>query len=147
MTTTTTPMDIMREFYAAIQNKDVDALTAILDASFAEDVVVQIPPSLYYGGTYRGRETLKKLFAGLVHPKSAIDATSFKVEAMIGTEKDVAAELSFAWRGRGGGEPLLTGNLEWITFDEGRVTSIKAFYRDTAECKAVDDASRVSPTP
>lgn len=147
MTTSTAPMDTMREFYAAIQSKDVPALTAILDASFAEDVVVHIPTSLYYGGTYRGRETLKKLFAGLVHPKSAIDATTFKVDAMIGTDKDVAVELSFAWRGRGGGDPLLTGNLEWITFDEGRVTSIRAFYRDTAECKAVDDASRAANTP
>lgn len=142
MTSQCPAVGVVLDFYAAIQKKDVDALTAILDTRFAEDVTVEIPPSLYYGGKYEGRDTLKKLFGGLAHPKSAIDASTFTVERIVGQDDLVSAELSFAWRGRGGGEPLMTGNTEWITFRDGKVSSIRAFYQDTAACRATDEASR-----
>jgi ketosteroid isomerase-like protein len=129
--------DIVRNFYARIIEKDLDGINEIIDTHFAQDAVVRIPQSLYYGGEYRGRSVLKKLFSGLAHPKSAVKADSMQVEQMCGDTNCVAAMLSFEWRGRGG-KSVMTRNTEWFTFDEGRVVEIRAFYEDTAQCLVID---------
>lgn len=130
-------LDIVREFYSRVIDKDLDGINEVIDAYFAEDAIVRIPQSLYYGGEYCGRAALKKLFSGLAHPKSAVKADSMQVERMCGDEKLVAAMLSLEWRGRSGTK-LVTKNTEWFTFNAGRIVEIWAFYEDTAACLAVD---------
>ncbi|GAB4658963.1 nuclear transport factor 2 family protein [Mycobacterium avium] len=132
-------IDIVREFYSGVIEKDLDRINAVIDTYFADDAVVRIPQSLYYGGEYRGKPTLKQLFSGLAHPKSAVRADSMQLERICGSGDSVAAMLSFEWRGRGG-DKLLTKNIEWFTFQEGRIIEICAFYEDTARCVAVDQA-------
>jgi ketosteroid isomerase-like protein len=132
-------VDIVREFYAGVIAKDLDCINAMIDTYFAQDAIVRMPQSLYYGGEYRGQTALKQLFSGLAHPKSAVRADSMRLERVCGSGDCVATILSFEWRGRGG-DKLLTRNTEWFTFEDGRITEILAFYEDTAQCVAVDQA-------
>ena len=138
MSTDKKPIDLVREFYNAVRAKDIDTIGRIIDIGFSPDVVVKLPSSLYYGGQYRGASEIKRLFTGLAHPKSAVNAETLVVEHIIGTEEYVASVLTFEWRGRGGGEPLRTGNAEWFFFRDGLITELCAYYEDTARCAALD---------
>lgn len=135
------PIDVVRDFYSAIQRKDIAALTAILGTAFAEDAIVRLPESLYYGGEYKGRESLERLFSGLAHPKSAVDADSMTMDHIIGNDEQVVVVLSFQWRGRRSSESMRTGNVEWFTFSDGLVTEVRSYYADTARCVALDQGS------
>lgn len=144
MSTDKKPIDIVREFYDAVRAKDIDTIGRIVDNGFSPDVVVRLPSSLYYGGEYRGGSEVKRLFSGLAHPKSAVNADTLVVEHIIGTDDCVAAVLTFEWRGRGGGEPLRTGNIEWIVFRDGLISELFAYYQDTARCIALDSTPRAT---
>jgi hypothetical protein len=134
--------DIVREFYAGVIGGDTDRVNAAIDSHFSQDAIVRMPESLYYGGEYQGAATLKKLFAGLAHPKSAVRADTMQLERVGGSGDYVVTLLSCEWRGRSGGK-LQTRITEWIEFDEkDRITEICAFYADTAQCVAVDQAPR-----
>lgn len=115
----------VREFYDLLLQGRGDDVAKFVGANFADDAVLSRPESLPGGGSLTGARVIAKFMraaasaaGGLslrsVHHSSSSDGVSVFAE--------VAVNL--------GGEP--TTAIEWWTFRAERVTSLRAYYWDTA---------------
>jgi ketosteroid isomerase-like protein len=135
--------EVVERFYAAIGAADVAALSELIDAAFAPDVVVREPDSLVYGGTYEGIEQVKRAFSGIASPRSPLDASKLAVDQIIEavTESDrlgyVFAAISFPLRSPRASTEIPMRALEWWTFRDLHVARLEAFYWDTAACEGL----------
>ena len=57
-----TPVDVIREMYAAFEAVDVEAAMALLD----DEIVIEQDPALPWGGRFEGKAGALEFFAGLV---------------------------------------------------------------------------------
>ncbi|MVU80796.1 hypothetical protein GPX89_26525 [Nocardia sp. ET3-3] len=140
---TNNPADVVREFYRAIASKDAPALGQLLLDRFASDVVVTWPESLPYGGTIKGATALSALFGRMLAAPDPIGADRIEILGLVDGGNQVAAELKFDWYAPGSEKAIHTGALElWRFSDDGSVLEIRAYYWDTAACKAAMFAGR-----
>ncbi len=127
---------VVRAFYDAINGRDAAAVGGTIEAAFAPDATLILPPSLPYGGTFTGAAKLGRMFAGMVGSSALVGAQRIDVTDVIDGGDRVAAQLEFDWYPPGGSVPVHGGALELWTFADGRVTEIRAYYWDTAELAA-----------
>lgn len=130
---------VVESFYAAVNAADADAVAAVVDAHFAESVTAEWPASLPYGGTVEGAHRLRRMFVGMAGSDVTIGPGAIEVLSVTGDGQRVAAELAFDWYPPGGSDGVLSGALELWTFEDDRVSSIRAFYWDTAALTAATD--------
>lgn len=127
--------DVIDRFYAAIQRKDVEELTAAIEDGFAVDAVLRLSDSLPYGGSYDGRELIKKLLTKLVTTRTPIvQPEQIVVKRMLEQGDDIVVEPEFPWLAPGATEPIAMSAIEWFVFRDGRVTEMQVGYWDTAAC-------------
>ncbi|GAA4544074.1 nuclear transport factor 2 family protein [Pseudonocardia xishanensis] len=135
--TDTSCREVVDAFYAAIAGKDAEAVTSVVTEHFADDVVLDLPASLPYGGRIEGVRRLVKIFAHAAGSTAAVGVQDLQLASLLGDGPQVAAHLTFTWFPAGAGASFGSSVLELWTFDAGRVISIEAFYQDTAALVAV----------
>lgn len=126
----TAPQDTITRLYDLLAARDATGVQALVDQSFAEDVVLHEPPSLPWGGAHSGRKRVGRLFVGMAAAEpgtSPLDAASLVVRRVAGSDSEVAVEVGFMLT-RPGGEPEPSGAVEWFSFRDGRVCEIRATY-------------------
>lgn len=124
--------EVVSRFYAAVSTRDAASITAVVDESFAEDVVMTWPSSLPYGGEVVGASKLRAMFAAMAGADVAMGPDALTVDSITASGDTVAAQVSFAWYPPGKTEAVPSGALELWTFESGSVTSVRAYYWDTA---------------
>jgi hypothetical protein len=121
----TTAVDRVREFYDLLAHGRGDDVANFVEANFADDATLSRPESLPGGGSLTGAKGIAKFMraassgvAGLtlrsVHQSPSSNGVSVFAE--------VALNLGVA----------STTAIEWWTFAADRVTSLRAYYWDTA---------------
>jgi ketosteroid isomerase-like protein len=120
--------DQIEAFYAALFAKDSDAVAAMIGEHFAPDAVLHRPESLPGGGRTEGADRIARFMVGATKMPAGgpLDIGTMRIASIIDGGDVVAVELAFPFAG------VDTGALEVWTLKDGRVTSIRAFYWDTA---------------
>jgi len=128
------PEQVVRDLYAALNRRDANAIGALVEAHFADDVVLYEPASLPWGGTHEGRKRVGRMFAGMAAApagQSPMDPEKIEVERVAAGPSEVAVLLRFPFAVPGG-DTVESGAVEWFTFADGRVTEVRAVYLDSA---------------
>jgi ketosteroid isomerase-like protein len=110
----------VERFYAAIGAMDEEGLRAV----FHEDAELHQPPTLPYGGVYRGVDEMLKLWQGTVLKLG--DPTSFVMEGFL-VDGDTAAVIVSS-KGATTGKPVLA--CEEYTVRDGKISRIRMFWFD-----------------
>ncbi|WP_216893179.1 nuclear transport factor 2 family protein [Nocardia alni] len=126
-----TPAEIVRAFYDAITAQDPQRLAELAETSFAEDITLDAPPSLPYGGTVRGAHRLSRMFQGMARGPADIGPRNLRMESIVAERDTVVARLAFDYRSPAGSD-IASGALEEWAFTDGRAVTIRAYYWDTA---------------
>jgi ketosteroid isomerase-like protein len=126
------PEAVARAFYEALVAGDADTVGALADRWFAPDAVLELPPSLPYGGRVESAHRLRRMFTAMAAGAIPAGPTGLRVVSVTGDEESAAVRLEFDWVATSGAEPVTSGALELWTFTEGSLTEIRAFYWDTA---------------
>jgi ketosteroid isomerase-like protein len=109
---------VIERFYAAIGAWDEDGLRAVLH----EDAELHQPPTLPYGGVYRGPDAMMELWKNVILPMA--DATDFFLDAMV-----VDGEHGMVVAGsKMNDKPVLA--CEQYTVRDGRIARIRMFWFD-----------------
>jgi ketosteroid isomerase-like protein len=142
MTTSTPGVEAVLAVFAAVEQRDNDALTRVCQP----DVEFCWPPSLPYGGTARGLAGRGGGWAAYwdwLQPTAALRRLDPRVVAAAGQEVVVL------WRQRGltpAGESLDSQVLGLYRVHEGRLARGQMFYFDPASvCAFLARASREAP--
>lgn len=126
------PVDVVQSFYTLINRGDTTALGALIDEHFAEQAVVEFPPSLPYGGRLQGVKILRKVFVGLAGGNSGVGPRALVVENVLGDGDLAVAILRFDWYAPEANNPVQSGACETWRFEDTKVVEIRAYYWDTA---------------
>lgn len=119
MPATPTFRPVVENFYATLFAKDSDLVARIIDEHFAEDAFLHRPETLPGGGRFDGADAIRKfMVAAAAH--GPVDR--FSVAGVIDGGDRIVVEIAFP-----GGCAL-----EVWTIEDMKVTSIRAFYWDTA---------------
>lgn len=132
---------LVRNFYTALAKKDAEILAELVTEHFAEDASLTWPDSLPYGGTVAGAKKLQRLFQGLAGAPAAIGPGNLAVAGIVDGGDSVAADLTFDWYVPGTSDFVPSGALELWRFVDGKVSTIRAFYWDTAELARLTDSA------
>ena len=112
-------------FYELLAQGRGDDVAAFVEANFAEDAVLSRPESLPGGGSLAGAARIAKMMRA-----AAAGVTGLSVRAVHSADAadsvQVFAEISLQLAG------AETTALEWWTFTGSQVSSMRAFYWDTA---------------
>lgn len=127
---------VVESFYTAVSDGDPESIGVVIDQHFADDASIEWPVSLSYGGRVEGARRLRKMFVAMAGSDVKVGPADLHIARVIATHDAVVAELSFDWYPPGASEPVPSAALELWTFDGGKVTSIRAFYWDTAALAA-----------
>ncbi|QTJ70712.1 nuclear transport factor 2 family protein (plasmid) [Rhodococcus sp. ZPP] len=126
------PVNIVQAFYEAINQRNVEALGALIDESFADYAAVEFPSSLPYGGRLEGAQTLRKVFTGMAAGKAAVGPRTVTVEDIVCNGARAVALLRFDWYPPRSDQPVPSGACEIWRFEDMKVVEIRAYYWDTA---------------
>lgn len=114
-------------FYEAMVARDGDRMAQIVDQHFAEGAVLHRPESLPGGGLTEGAGRIKRFMtAAAAMEGGPLDVATMNVARVIASPGTVAVELEFPFAGKP------AGAMEVWTIQDSKVTSIKAYYWDTA---------------
>lgn len=100
-----------------------------LEPHFAEDMVIHEPKSLPYGGEWRGRDALHRLYAHVMH---FWDDPEVAVEAVTESENHAVAVLRFTLTARATGRRIETHVTEVSRMENGKLAEMRIHYFDTA---------------
>ncbi len=121
-----TPLDASKAMYADVAKGDWDAVAGYM----AEDFVIHEPSSLPYGGEWRGRDALQRLYA---HVMGYWEDPVVKWMELVGGEKYAVALLHFTVTAKSSGKRFETHIAEVTEFDrDGKMASMRIHYFDTA---------------
>ena len=109
---------VLERFYAAMMAWDEDELRAVLH----EDAELHQPPTLPYGGVYRGPDEMMKLWKNVILPLANPEATY--VDCMIADGDHVAVIAGSAMNEK----PVLA--CEDYLVRDGRIARIRMFWFD-----------------
>ena len=122
-----TPLEASKAMYAAVAKGD----WAAVEQFMTEDFVIHEPTSLPYGGEWRGKDALQRLFTHVMG--YWIDP---KVEwlELAGGDKHAVALLHFTVTAPDSGKRFSQHIAEVTTFaDDGRMAAMRIHYFDTGE--------------
>lgn len=121
-----TPLDASKAMYAEVARGNWDAVADFM----ADDFVIYEPESLPYGGEWRGRDALQRLYA---HVMGYWDDPVVQWQELVGGESHAVALLHFTVTARASGKRFETHIAEVTKFDEaGKMASMRIHYFDTA---------------
>lgn len=113
--------------YAHVERGEWDRVAGFM----AEDFVIHEPSSLPYGGEWRGRDALQRLYAHVMG--YWIDPAVAWLE-LLGGERHAVALLHFTVTAPGTGNRFSQHIAEVTTFaDDGLMQSMRIHYFDTGE--------------
>jgi ketosteroid isomerase-like protein len=115
----------VREFYDLLIQGRGDDVAKFVEANFAEDATLTRPESLPGGGALQGAKGIAKFMRAAA---SAVAGLSLQSVHQSSSPNEVSV---FAHVGLSLGEAATTA-IEWWTFTGERVTSLRAYYWDTA---------------
>lgn len=122
-----TPLDASKAMYAAVAKSDWDAVADFM----ADDFVIYEPTSLPYGGEWRGRDALQKLYA---HVMGYWEDPVVQWQELVGGEKYTVALLHFTVTAKASGKRFETHIAEVTAFDDAdKMASMRIHYFDTAD--------------
>jgi len=119
-------VDIIRKIYELGAKGEMGGMMSLLDP----EIIVHEANGLPYGGEYRGLAGMGQLMQKL---NEVVEGFSAKAEQFFVSGDDVAALLRVKGRGRLTGLAIDMAVMEVWTVKNGRATSIRPFYWDTAE--------------
>lgn len=121
-----TPLEASKAMYAAVARGDWDEVATFM----ADDLVIHEPASLPYGGEWRGRDALQKLYA---HVMGYWEEPVVRWMELVGGEKYAVALLHFTVTAKSSGKRFETHIAEVTEFDDaGKMASMRIHYFDTA---------------
>lgn len=124
-TTGTDQVSRVREFYELLAQGRGDDILAFVEANFAADAVLRRPESLPGGGMLAGAARIAKMMRAAAAGVAGLHVSSVHYsESADGVQvfADVTLELA----------GIETTALEWWTFTGSQVSSLRAYYWDTA---------------
>ncbi len=121
-----TGVETVTAIYARARAGDWDGVEQLL----SPDLVIHEPPSLPYGGEWRGRDALRRLFAKVM---GYWDAPGVEPISIVGDDTHVVALLRFTMTSRATGETFTQPVAEVSTLAGGLVTEMRIHYFDSAE--------------
>lgn len=121
-----TPLDASKAMYAEVARGNWEAVADYM----ADDFVIHEPASLPYGGEWRGRDALQRLYA---HVMGYWDDPVVAWQELVGGEQHTVALLHFTVTARASGKRFDTHIAEVTRFDDaGKMASMRIHYFDTA---------------
>ena len=121
-----TPLEASKAMYAAVARGEWDKVADFM----SDDLVIHEPTSLPYGGEWRGRDALQKLYA---HVMGYWKDPVVKWQELVGGEKYAVALLHFTVTAKSSGKRVDTHIAEVTEFDDaGKMASMRIHYFDTA---------------
>lgn len=121
-----TGVETVRSIYALARAGDWDGVEQLL----SPDLVIHEPPSLPFGGEWRGRDALRRLFAAVM---GLWDAPSVETETIVGDDAHVVALLRFTMTSKATGRTFSQPVAEVSRLAGGLVTNMRIHYFDSAE--------------
>jgi ketosteroid isomerase-like protein len=121
-----TNLEIVKKIYELGGKGDFAAFMALLDPS----IVIYEADSMPYGGEHRGLAGVGALFQKL---NEFVERFHAKPLQFFVSGADVAALIRVTGKARATGESIDMQVMEVWTLENGRATSIRPFYWDTAE--------------
>ncbi len=128
---------LLRQVYDAAGRRDWAAVEALC----SPDLVITEPPSLPFGGEYRGKDALLKLFTIVM---DYWDNPQVTVDNVIGDDVDAAVLLTFTMTSKHTGNTFTQTVVETAKSKDGLVTEMRIHYFDTAEVAREAGPKRVS---
>ena len=121
----TTAVDRVREFYDLLAHGRGDDVANFVEANFADDATLSRPESLPGGGSLTGAKGIAKFMRAAASAVAGLTLQSVH-QSSSSNEVSVFAEIALDLGG------TATTAIEWWTFTGEDVTSIRAYYWDTA---------------
>lgn len=118
--------EIVGAIYARARTGDWASVEELL----SPDLVIHEPPSLPFGGEWRGRDALQRLFAKVM---GYWDAPNVQIDAIVGDDTHVVALLRFTMTSRATGRTFTQNVAEVSVLQGGVVTEMRIHYFDSAE--------------
>jgi ketosteroid isomerase-like protein len=115
----------VREFYDLLAQGRGDDIALFVEANFADTATLSRPESLPGGGSLAGAPGIAKFMRAAASGVAGLTVQSVH-QSDSSDEVNVFAEVALDLGG------TATTAVEWWTFTAGRVTSLRAFYWDTA---------------
>jgi ketosteroid isomerase-like protein len=120
---------ILTALYEKAHIGDWDGVAAYL----SDDLVIHEAPSLPFGGEYRGRDALRRVY-GIV--MAYWDKPSVEVYSIVGDDTHVVALMNFTMTSKLTGNGFTQKMAEVSTLVDGLVTEMRIHYYDTAQVAA-----------
>lgn len=117
---------LLRQVYDAAGRREWDTVVSLC----SPDLVITEPPSLPFGGEYRGKDALLKLFTIVM---DYWDNPHVTVNAVVGDDVDAAVILTFTMTSKHTGNTFTQTVVESAKSKDGLVTEMRIHYFDTAE--------------
>ena len=121
----TTAVDRVREFYDLLAHGRGDDVANFVEANFADDATLSRPESLPGGGSLTGAKGIAKFMRAAASAVAGLTLQSVH-QSSSSNEVSVFAEIALNLGG------TATTAIEWWTFTGEDVTSLRAYYWDTA---------------
>jgi len=115
----------VREFYDLLDQGRGDDVARFVEANFAEDATLSRPESLPGGGSLTGAKSIAKFMRAAAAGVAGLSLRSVH-QSPSSNEINVFAEVALTLGG------TATTAIEWWTFTPAGVTSLRAYYWDTA---------------
>jgi hypothetical protein len=116
---------LVREFYDLLVQGRGDDVFGFVEANFAEDATLSRPESLPGGGSLTGARRIAKFMRAAASGVAGLTLRSVH-QSPSSNEINVFAEVALTLGG------TATTAIEWWTFTSAGVTSLRAYYWDTA---------------
>lgn len=121
----TTALARVREFYDLLAHGRGDDVAQFVEANFADDATLSRPESLPGGGSLTGAKGIAKFMRAAASGVAGLTLRSVH-QSPSSNGVSVFAEVALNLGGAS------TTAVEWWTFTAERVTSLRAYYWDTA---------------
>jgi len=117
---------LIRSLYDRAHVGDWDGVETLL----SDDLVIHEAASLPFGGEYRGRDALRRLY-GIV--MGYWDKPMVEIYKIVGDDTHVVALMNFTMTSKITGDTFTQKMAEVSTVEDGLVTEMRIHYYDTAE--------------
>jgi ketosteroid isomerase-like protein len=122
---TQTALDLTRQIYTLAGQGRWDEVEQLL----SEDLVIHKPESLPYGGEWRGRDALRRLYTKVMTHWAD---PSVELRTIVGDEEHAVALLDFTMTSRATGDRFTMPVAEASRAEGGNIVEMRIHYFDTA---------------
>jgi ketosteroid isomerase-like protein len=125
---TQTALTLTRRIYEIAGQGRWDEVEQLL----SEDLVIHEPESLPYGGEWRGKDALRRLYAKVM---TYWADPSVAVRSIVGDDEHAVALLDFTMTSRTTGERFTMPVAEASRAEGGKIVEMRIHYFDTAKLR------------